>query len=292
MTTATTQAPIQRSSHATLSRLMFGGILRSEWIKLRSLRSTYWCYALIIVINIGLSALIAYQNLNSDTQGPGSRIAATDNAAEALTIITVGLALSALISAVLGALSMTGEYGTGMIKSTFTADPKRLGAVFAKVLVFGVTTFVVGLVSLVAAALVAAPGLSTNKISFDWSDGHVWLALIGGAGYLALVGLIAFGLGALVRSSAGGIAAGIGLLFVVPIVVQIITGVTNLKWVANINEFLPSAAGGKIYAYGSGTSKVTDGLITLDATQGLLVLVGWVVVLVGIAAVVVKRRDA
>lgn len=292
MTTATTQAPIQRASHTTLSRLTFGGILRSEWIKLRSLRSTYWCYAIILIVNIGLSALIAYQNLGSNAEGPGSRIAATGNASEALTIITVGLALSALISAVLGALSMTGEYGTGMIKSTFTADPKRLGAVFAKALVFAVTTFVVGLVSLVASALVAAPGLSKNKISFDWSDGHVWVALIGGAGYLALVGLIAFGLGALVRSSAGGIAAGIGLLFVVPIVVQIITGVTNLKWVANIQEFLPSEAGGKIYAYGSGTSKVTDGLVTLDATQGLLVLIGWVVVFVGSALLVVKRRDA
>jgi ABC-2 type transport system permease protein len=292
MTAATTIAP--RQAHSTPSRLSFGGILRSEWTKLRSLRSTFWCYLFILVINVGFALLVS--SLIGDTsggqQGPGSRIATTGGGAEALTVITAGLSLSALLSAVLGALMITGEYGTGMIKSTFTADPRRLGALFGKALVFGVVTFLVGFVSMVLAALVAAPGLKNAHVTLDWGDSRVWLALVGGAGYLALAGLIAYGLGAIIRSSAGGIAAGIGLLFVVPIVLQIVTSLTQAKWIQNVSTFLPGSAGGKIYAYGGGKASVVDGLVTLDGTLGLLVIVGWVVVVMALATLLVKRRDA
>lgn len=288
--TTTATAP---ATHATLSRLTFGGILRSEWIKLRSLRSTFWCYLFIIVINVGLALLVSSLTLNSDaTQGPGSRIADTGGGSEAITVITAGLMLSSLLSAVLGALVITGEYGTGMIKSTFAADPKRLGALLGKALVFGIVTFVIGFVSMILAALVAQPGLSKNHLSIDWSDGHIWLALLGGAGYLALAGLLAYGFGAIIRASAGGIAAGIGILFVAPIVLNLIGVLASVKWVTNVQEFLPGTAGGKIYAYGAGTSSVKDGLITLDATQGLLVMIAWVVVSLLVASILVKRRDA
>jgi ABC-2 type transport system permease protein len=291
MTTATATAPANRTSHATLSRLTFGGILRSEWIKLRSLRSTYWCFLFILVINIGFAVLLSWAI--GSARGPGGQgVKVPDSPDTAMTVVTSGLLLSSLLSAVLGALVITGEYGTGMIKSTFSADPRRLGALFGKALVFGVTAFIVGLVSMVGGALAAVPGLSHNNITFDWSDGHVWLALVGGAGFLTLAGLLAFGLGAIVRVSAGGIAAGIGLLFVLPIVGSIVEGVTNAKWVSNIMAFLPSNAGGKIYAYGSGTSSFKNGLLTLDATQGLLVLIAWAVVFIALAAILVKRRDA
>lgn len=291
MSTATATAPANRTSHATLSRLTFGGILRSEWIKLRSLRSTYWCYLFIIVINVGFAVLLSWAI--GSAQGPrGQQVSIPDNPSTAMTVVTSGLLLSSLLSAVLGALVITGEYGTGMIKSTFSADPRRLGALFGKALVFGVVTFIIGLASMVGGALAAMPGLSHNHITFDWSDGHIWLALLGGAGFLALAGLLAFGLGAIIRVSAGGIAAGIGLLFVLPIVGNIVEAVTKATWVANIMTFLPGSAGGNIYAYGSGTSSYKNGLVTLDATQGLLVLIAWVVVFVGLAAILVKRRDA
>ncbi|GAA4678084.1 ABC transporter permease subunit [Frondihabitans cladoniiphilus] len=301
MTTATTTteptgpatpAGVPARSHATLSRLTFGGILRSEWIKIRSLRSTFWCYLFIVIINVGFAALASWLVGAGRGRGPGSALSTAGGPAEAIGIITAGLTLSVLISAVLGALMITGEYGTGMIKSTLTADPRRFGAVFGKVLVFGISSFVIGLVSLVVAALVATPGLNHNNVSFDWSDGQFWLALIGGAGYIALVGLISFGLGAIIRSTAGGIAAGIGLVFILPIIGTIFSALTSVAWITNLIAFLPSNAGGKIYAYGAGTSSVKDGLITLDATQGLLVLLAWAVVLLAIATVTIKRRDA
>ncbi|GAA4265622.1 ABC transporter permease subunit [Frondihabitans peucedani] len=295
MTTATAPARPSSHGHANLSRLSFGGILRSEWVKLRSLRSTFWCYLLILLLNVGFAALISAQNLSQGAggQGPARAASGEQGMAAAVTAVTLGINFTGLIAAVLGALMITGEYGTGMIKSTFTADPKRLGALFGKAIVFGVVTFVVGLVSLILAAVVSAPLLSNSSdITLDWGNGTFWLSLVGGAGFLALAGLIAYGFGAIIRSSAGGIAAAIGLLFVAPIVLQVVQGLTQAKWAQNINAFLPSNAGGLMFGYGSGTASVKDGIVTLDQTQGLLVMIAWVVVSLVVATVLVKRRDA
>lgn len=288
MTTATPTSPAPSRSRAPLSRLTFGGIIRSEWIKLRSLRSTFWCYLLILLLSLGFTALIAAQDLTGVNDPSADSPMAT-----VATVVTIGLSFTSLISAVLGALVITGEYGTGMIKSTFAADPRRLGALFGKALVFGVVTFVVGLVSLILSAVVAAPLLShSNDITLDWGDGTFWLTLVSGAGYLALVGLVAFALGAIVRVGAGGIAAGIGLIFVAPIVLQLISGLTQAKWAQNVSAFLPSNAGQVMYGYGSQEPSPGNSLVTLDQTQGFLVMLAWAVVTLLIAAVLVKRRDA
>lgn len=293
MTTAT--APARPShGHATLSRLTFGGLLRSELIKLRSLRSTFWCYLLIIVLNVGFALLISASDLTSgQTRGPGAATAGEAGMTAATTAVTLGLNFTVLIAAVLGALMITGEYGTGMIKSTFTADPKRLGALFAKAIVFAVVTFVVGLVSLILSTLASAALLkSSSDITIDWSDGTFWLALVGGAGFLALAGLLAMFIGASIRASAGGIAAAIGLLFVANIGMTIVVGITRATWAQNVSAFLPSNAGSLMFGYGSGTSSVKDGLVTLDQTQGFLVMIAWVVVSLVLATILVKRRDA
>lgn len=294
MSTATLASTTPSQGHATLSRLTFGGLLRSEWIKLRSLRSTFWCYLLIIVLNAGFTLLIVSRDLTGGAgAGPGRALTGESGMTLATTAVTVGINFTALIAAVLGALMITGEYGTGMIKSTFAADPRRLGAIFAKAIVFGVVTFVVGLVSLVISTLIATPLLSSNSnITLDWSNGTFWLAVLGGAGFLALAGLISYFLGAIVRSSAGGIAVGIGLLFVANIVMSIVKAATNAAWASNVNTFLPSNAGGLMFGYGAGTSSVKNGIVTLDQTQGFLVVLAWMVVTGIIALVLVKRRDA
>jgi ABC-2 type transport system permease protein len=294
MSTATLAPTTPSQGHVTLSRLTFGGLLRSEWIKLRSLRSTFWCYLLVIVLNAGFTLLIVSRDLTGGAAaGPGRAVTGESGMSLATTAVTVGINFTALIAAVLGALMITGEYGTGMIKSTFAADPRRLGAIFAKAIVFGVVTFVVGLVSLVISTLIATPLLKSNSnITLDWSDGTFWLAVIGGAGFLALAGLISYFLGTIVRSSAGGIAVGIGLLFVANIVMAIVESATRAAWASNVDAFLPSRAGGLMFGYGAGTSSVKNGIVTLDQTQGLLVVLAWVVVTGIVALVLVKRRDA
>ena len=309
MSTATTtpaaNTPAARPAAAKLPGLSFGGELRSEWIKLRTLRSTLWCYVIIVILTIGLGLLIA-SALPAPAVGAA---AATHDVQQStwVTVSTLGISFAQLVSAVLGALVITGEYGTGMIRSTFAAVPKRLPAIVAKALVFGATTFIVALVGLVAAALLTAPLLPGKDITPDFGDGNVWLALVGGAGYVALIGLLAFGIGLIIRSSAAGIAAALGLVLVVPTILQVLSTVTRADWPANIAAFLPNSAGGKLYAYpGAAAESITPArpgaaasaaasaanTITLDSWQGLLVLLGWVVVAVVVGAILVKRRDA
>lgn len=278
-------------------RLSFAGELRSEWIKLRTLRSTLWCYLIMVVLTIALGLLIAGAH---PAPAAGAPTPSHDvQQSTWVTVATLGIGFAQLVSAVLGALVITGEYGTGMIRSTFAAVPKRLPAIVAKALVFGLTTFVVALVGLVGAALVSAPLLRANDITADFGDGNVWLALVGGAGYVALIGLLAFGIGLIVRSSAAGIAAALGLVLVVPTILQVLARVTLADWPANIAASLPASAGSKLYAYpGAAAESFTpsqpsaSNVITLDTWQGLLVLVGWVVVAFVVGAILVKRRDA
>ena len=296
MSTATTTSAA-KTAVAKLPGLSFGGELRSEWIKLRTLRSTLWCYLIMVVLTILLGLLIAGAH---PAPAAGAPTPSHDvQQSTWVTVATLGIGFAQLVSAVLGALVITGEYGSGMIRSTFAAVPKRLPAIVAKALVFGITTFVVALVGLVGAALVSAPLLRANDITADFGDGNVWLALVGGAGYVALIGLLAFGIGLIVRSSAGGIAAALGLVLVVPTILQVLARVTLADWPSNIAAFLPASAGSTLYAYpGAAAESFTpsrpsaSNVITLDTWQGLLVLVGWVVVAFVVGAILVKRRDA
>ena len=274
------------SSRGQLSRLSFGGILRSEWIKLRSLRSTAWCYAIVIAVTIGLGGLYS---LNSQGQG----ITADDIRALAVGSTTLGVNFAQLVVAVLGALMITGEYGTGMIRSTLAAVPKRVPALVAKCLVFGVATFVVSAIALAGTAVASWLVFSNGGIHADFFDGRVLLPLLGAAGYLALIGVLSLALGAIIRSSAGGIAVALGLILVAPLILRILAGVTRAVWPVNVSAFLPNSAGGLLWAYTSGpTAPVPSGYIVLTTLQGGLILGAWVVVAFVIAAILLKRRDA
>ncbi len=192
----------------------------------------------------------------------------------------------------LGALVITGEYGTGMIRSTFAAVPKRLPALLAKAVVFGVSTFVISLVTLAGSALIAAPLLNAKGMNLDFGDGRVSLAVLGAAGFMTLVGLMALFLSTIIRNSAGGISAAIGLPFVAPIIIQIFVSITRSPWAQNILEFLPSTAGQRMSTYAIGPLPQIKDVVILDAGLGLLVLAAWVSLFGIIAGVLLKRRDA
>jgi ABC-2 type transport system permease protein len=277
MSTPTTTAP---------SGLTFGGILHSEWIKLTSLRSTFWCFGILIFLTLGLAALFGW-TLSLD----GVDFDAATKQAYAVQSATLSIGMSQLVIAVLGALVITGEYGTGMIRSTLTAVPARLPALFGKVLVFGATTFVISLVSIVLAALLSAPLLAANGISVNFGDTAYWAALVGAAGYLALIGVLSTAIGTIIRSSAGAIAVVLGLILVLPTIVQVFAAITQTQWIADLGSFLPDGAGGRMYAYVSDFVD-TGGQLTLEPWQGALVLLAWVAALLGLASVLLKRRDA
>lgn len=289
--TVTPPSPVTTPTHPI--RLTFRGVLKSEFIKLWTLRSTFWCCVIVIVLSVGIGLLLATVQAPARAGVPVNPSPTT--AAQQATAVrdaTVGTGIGQLVLSVLGVLVISGEYSTGMIRSTFAAEPKRLPTLFAKAIVLGITTFVVGLVTVFGTAAIIFPLLPGIHVHPNWGDSKLELALFGAAGYLAVISLIAFSIGALIRTTAGGIAAAIGLILVAPTILDIVAATTGATWAQNLVAFAPTNAGGKLYAYVSSAPSTTSGVVSLDAHTGGLVLLAWFVVLFVAAAVLLKRRDA
>ena len=269
------QPALARSSHIDASSrgLSAAGILRSEWIKLRSLRSTWWSFGIIFAIQVGMAVLFSLTAGDRFSEISGE---AATNAAVSVT--TVGLIFGQLVIAVLGVLVISGEYATGQIRSSFMAVPNRLPVLAAKAVVFSIATFVVTLVSIVVAYLVTMPILAGVGVKANPLDGALWLHFIGAAGFLVMIGLISLGIGATLRSTPGGIAASLGLLLVAPTILAVIPA----AWANTLAGWTPSSAGQGMYYWG----------MTFEPWQALLVMLGWVAVFMTAAAVLMKRRDA
>ena len=298
-------------SHSTVphtdltgTHLTFWGLLRSEWIKLTTVRSTLWCYAILAVVIIGLAVLIGvFQLRNLGTQ-PGS----DQTLSLALGSTTAGIQLAELVAAVLGVLLIASEYSTGMIRSTFTAAPRRIPVMLAKAVVLGVGTFVVTLVALAIALGVVEAVFSAHGFAFDAVDWHISMPVLGAAVYVALIALLAFGAGLLIRATAGSLATVLGLLLIVPAIFNVLYAVLNLNgaqtgaglvtWPHDVSAFLPAQAGAQLYSAntaadtrGGTAATIVDSGIQLNGWGGFGVLAAWVVVVGGVATALVKRRD-
>lgn len=296
----TTTAPI--TSHVPVKgTLSAAGIVRSEWIKLRTVRSTLWCYGLLITLVIAVGTLVAsLANFNNGEFTDPSAISAdgsiSGDSARAIVVglNTGGLNVAVLIVAVLGSLIITGEYSTGMIRSTFTAAPGRIGALAAKATVLAATSFAATIVGIGISALVTWPILAAKGIDVELGEPSVLLPLLGGAVYTTMIALLAFDFGTLLRSTAGSLATVLGLLLVAPLILELVGALTNARWVANISELLPQNAGGRMFAYDGGSvfGSPDPAGWNLNGWQGFGVLVAWNLVVVGLALVQAKRRDA
>jgi ABC-2 type transport system permease protein len=270
--------------------LDLGGVIRSEWVKFRSVRSTWWAYAILLAVTVGVGAQVS-----SSLGFEGMAAVPTQDAIQDLAVyaVTVSTDFGALVVGVLGVIVIAGEYGTGMIQSTVTAVPRRLPILFAKALVVAVATFVMSSVALAVTVPVSVWLLAGNGVAVRLDDPQYWIALLGGVGYLVLVALIAFSIGAVLRSTAGGLAATLGLLLVAPLAVSFLP--TGAQDVAIL---LPSVAGDLLLSYPTEQSWVdlaapsaSSDWIT-EPWQGALTLVAWAAVLFTAAAVLLKQRDA
>ena len=250
------------------------GIVNSEWIKLRTLRSTVWTLVITVAVSIGI-ALLGAVAISSVPE-----MIAQLPPDMTVGIATSGLTFAQLAVAVLGALIVTGEYSTGMIRSTFAAVPRRWPALAAKALVLFVVTFIVGAISTFGSYFIVAPILSGAGLESSISDDGVALRLLAGALYLGCVALLSLAIGTILRNSAGGIAVALGLLLVLPIILAFIPA----EWATDVSKFLFSNAGGAF------TSIATDGSFTFG--QNLAVVLGWLVVVGAGALVLLKKRDA
>jgi ABC-type transport system involved in multi-copper enzyme maturation permease subunit len=256
-------------------RVTFPRATKAEWIKLVSLRSSWITFAAAVVAIIGLGALVSYvTNTHWAHMNPQEQ-AHFDPVSRSLG----GVELAQLAIGVLGVLVVTGEYATGMIRSSLMAVPRRLPVLGAKLLVFSACTFVLSLVSAFVAFLLGQQLLGTHGTTL--SAPHVLRAVIGVALYLTVVGALAVGLGFVLRSTAGGIATFVGLLLVLPGVGRLLPD----TWQPHVLPYLPSNAGAGVFAVQPDTGM-------LSTWTGYAVFCAWALAALVLGAVVLKRRDA
>ena len=288
MSTATASTPGATHPHTSLGRLTFPRVIRSEWIKLRTLRSTFWTLISAVVLVVGIATLVA--SAIPDKAALVDRVSAAQRAAVeaqaanfATTAATAGLTFASLIIAVLGVLVISGEFSTGMIRSSFTAVPRRFPVFAAKTLVLFVVAFVVGLISFAASWAVAVPILTSKGYTGDLFSADTLWAILGAGAYLGLVAVFALGVGAILKSTAGGIAGALGVLLVLPIIAGLVSGLTRTQWVADAEHYLISNAG-------SGMAGVTNG--TLEPWANVVTVLVWAIVAFVAGSLLLQRRDA
>ncbi len=210
-------------------------VVVSEWIKLRSLRSTVFALLAAVALTVGLGVLISALRANDFNQhgfGPGPHFDST-------LVSLRGIYLAQLPIGVLGVLMITGEYATGMIRASVAAVPKRLPMLWAKAFVFTFTAFVVGGVASLAAFLGGQAMLRSAHIGVALSSPGAARAVLGGALYLTVVGLLGVGLGFLIRNTAGAIATLFGLLLVLPAIAAALPA----SLYNDVFRYLPMVAG-------------------------------------------------
>lgn len=250
-------------------------VLHSEWIKLRSLRSTAYTLLAGFVAMILLGCVVGWAtNSHWSRIDPGERLHFSP-----IDSSLAGYHLAQLAIVVLGVLLITGEYATGMVRATFGAVPSRLPVLWAKTLLYAGVTFVVTLVAALIAFLGGQHFLASHGTTL--SATHAVHDIVGVALYLTLIGALSVACGFILRSTAGGIASLFGLLLVLPGIGQVLP----TSWQRHTLPYLPSNAGASIF-----TEHTDPGMLTPG--PGLLVLVVWVTAALIVAAVVLKRRDA
>jgi ABC-2 type transport system permease protein len=277
---AITALPLPRTRTHT-GRVTQARVALSEWTKLRTLRSTRYALLAGVAMTIGFAIIPALVNANR-----WSSMSFIDKATfRPLETSLIGVTVAQLAIGVLGVMLISGEYSTGMIRSTFAAVPKRLPVLWGKAGVFALVTFVLALPSTLIAffaaqAILKGHSFNGHDIALSFSDPGVSRAVIGGALYLTLIGLFGLGLGAILRSTAGGISAFAGILFVIPPLMNVLPA----SWSNAISPYLPSNAGQAIMQSGSPAH-------TLGPWTGLGVFAAYTAVLIAMAAIQLRRRD-
>jgi hypothetical protein len=251
-------------------------VFLSEWTKLHSVRSTRWSVLVAVVFTIAIPAIAAaFISHNWPHMSAGDRAEF-----HAIDVSFAGVQLAQLAIGVLGVLVITAEYSTGMIRASMTAVPKRLPVLWGKAVIYGLTTLVLMVPTILVSFVVSQAILSRRSIDVGFSDPHVARAVLGAGLYVTVVALFGLGLGAIVRNTAGGIAAFAAVMFVLPPLMNVLPA----KWNSAASPYLPLAAGQAIMA-------VTPGSGHLSPWVGFALFCGYAAAALAGAAVLLIRRD-
>ena len=271
MTTQAAPLTRTRTGSASGQRLTFVRALRGEWIKLSTLRSTWWSIGVVAVLTIGIAVLIAQA-----VDMPGF---------EPIQAVVMPIQFTMLLAGIIGAISVTGEYSTGMIRSTFAAVPARGMVLAAKSVVLALFLFVSSLVIFFAAAIAVSALVAGRDQSIDWADPAASvLPIVVASLAMSVFALLGVAFGFILRSGAGAIAATVGLLFVLPIVTNFFSFAgESWKWVTDAANYLPVAAA---------QSAILPENAALEGPVASLTLAVWVVGGMLAAWTVLRSRDA
>jgi ABC-2 type transport system permease protein len=262
------------------SKVNIVGLLRSEWTKIRSLRSSVAALVLLVVTTIGFTALFV-----GLTVGQWDKLDRVQKLTYQLDptrlILGAGFQLSQLAVCVLGVLVIANEYSSGTIRASLLAVPHRTPMLMAKAAVFAVVVFVVGEIAALGAFAVGAPILH-SKVPIGIGDPGVLKAILGAGLYGAVLGVFSIAIGAIVRHTAGGIAGIIAFVLVLAPLTQLIPGSIG----DHVYAYLPTSAGQLMINVRQGPNDL------LTPWQGFGVMCLWTAVLMLVANYMLRRRDA
>jgi ABC-2 type transport system permease protein len=267
---------------AVAARRTFAGVMRGEWIKLLSLRSTWWALGAAAAL-MALASLAAAASLRFMAEDPATAAGLAE--IRGAEIVSGGYGIGMVSIAVLGALLITGEYSTGMIRSTLAAVPTRVPVLAAKAIALVVVTVAVTAVGLALAYLVTMPNLTRYDLVPALDDATTWQVFGGTAYVLAAAALFSLGVGTMLRSTAGSVTVALTVLLLLPGLLAFIT----LDWVETVAAYLPSSAAA---AFLTASETTAFGGQELSSAAGLLVIGAYAVVPLVTAAFVLHRRDA
>src|SRR6266436_149184 len=214
-------------------------VVRSEWMKFRSLRSTVYTLLAAVALTVGIGALFS-----AVTASQYHTFSAADKATfSPISTSLTGISFAVVAFGVLGVLLMSGEYSTGMIRSSLTAVPRRLPVLWAKLAVFAGVIFSVSLVTSFVSFFIGQALLSSHHLSVAVTAPDALRSVIGAALYVTVAGMIGVALGALFRNTAAGIATFAAVFFVIPP----LTGLLPASVSNHLAPYLPSNAGEAVW---------------------------------------------
>ena len=252
----------------------FPDAVRAEWIKFWSVRSTTWSTVMLFVLGAGLTVLVCATSAEWLASGKADEAPGS--------FVTWGMMFAQITAVVLGALIVTSEYGTGMIRATLAATPRRGTVLAAKALVLSSTLFVAGTVTAFAGYLGGNWFLADHGVGVALTDDGVLRSMVGSGLYLAVLGLFALGVGVLVRHTAAALSIVLALVFVVGTMVFLLPG----AWGEWIGKLMPGNAGAGV------ATPVSFNPDLLEPWVGFAVFSGEVAAVLLVAYLVFRRRDA
>jgi hypothetical protein len=268
--------PLSLPRYAGAQKLTRARVIRAEWTKLRSLPSAGWCLLLSTAAIIGVGILSSLLRAARPPHGAAA-VAALDPTAVSLS----GVEIAMFVTGVLGLLFMTGEYGTGQVRSTFTAVPGRLPVLWGKTVVLAGAVFTMNAAAGVIAFLIGQSILDGHHLGTSLGQPGTVRAVLGGAVFLTAVTLLGLGLGTLARNTAGACGALFGILFALPLVVSFLPGSMS----ETLSKYMPGEAGMAIL----NTVPVPA---NLSPVPGLGLFIGYAAVVLALAAWRIRRQEA